>query len=155
MTQLWDVHSRLPLPEDFERRTEAVALTVGNTAYIGFGKSQDGRFLNDWWSYDGSDFTRLASNTPLEARAKAVCYVLNDRAYVGLGRSATGLLDDIWEFNPQNEDWNKVSELPKTAARRSAPVFFTLGNKGYLYSGLAEDHTVLTDFWKFTPLQTK
>lgn len=89
-------------------RHDAVAVTVGNNAYIIGGVSSTGAidktvYVFDATTYDWDDRTSFEGS----ARSLAVGYVLNDRIFVGTGQNGTSRYDDIWEFKP-NEEYDET-----------------------------------------------
>ena len=44
-----------------------------------------------------------------------------------------GMLDDLWEYNPDNDQWS--SKAPYGGSRRKGGVGFSLNGKGYLGTG--------------------
>ena len=62
------------LPTAFEARSEAVAFSLGNKAYVGTGRSVSGTLLKDFWSFDGTQWVQEAAlPAAFQARARSRC----------------------------------------------------------------------------------
>lgn len=108
------------------------------------------------------------------ARYGAVSFVIRDTAYVGTGFTPNvqsykngegsdliknGYLRDFWKLNmppvsegntQENYTWTQVQELPGDSAFRAYAVGFSIGNTGYVGTGISQDRfTLLRDFYAF------
>lgn len=95
------------------------------------------------------------------ARSGAVSFVINDVAYVGTGYNKDakgslidnfGYMKDFWKFNIPTETngnyyWTQVAEFP--GANRTLAVGFSIGNKGYVGTGISNNSTRYNDFYEF------
>ena len=101
--------SRLPLDEEDDYniiRSGAVAFTLNGKGYIAMGST--GSTRRDIWEYDPlndlwDEKTELDSDDG-SSRVDAVAFVLGSRAFITTGRNGSIRLDDIWEFQPDEED---------------------------------------------------
>ncbi len=85
-------------------RFDAVAVTVGTTAYIIGGVSSSGAIDRSVYGFDATnlvwdDLTSFEGS----ARSLAVGFSLNDRIFIGTGQNGSSRYDDVWEFKPAEE----------------------------------------------------
>jgi len=135
---------------DFEgvTRSEAVAFTIGDKAYVGTGYDGTDR-LKDFWEYDpvANDWTRKA-DFPGIARSGAVGFGTDSKGYIGTGYDEDGnKLKDFWEYDPSSDTWTQIADFGGSA--RYGAVAFTINNKGYVGTGY--DDNCLKDFWCYDP----
>lgn len=109
------------------------------------------------------------------ARVGAVSFVINDTAYVGTGFNKTivdsykneqgeqlaknGYMKDFWKLNmppvstgntQDGYTWTQVACLPGDSGYRAYGVGFSIGNIGYVGTGITFDRsTMLRDFYAF------
>ncbi len=123
-------------------RNAAVAVNIGDKIYVGLGYSStsgNSQVSDDWYEYDpATNQWTSKSNFPGTTRANAVAFVINGKAYVGLGtnydrQSRTDLYKDFYEYNPASNTWVQKANFSGTP--RDQPVYFTIGDKGYLGTG--------------------
>jgi N-acetylneuraminic acid mutarotase len=134
---------------DFEgnARTEAVAFTVGDTAYIGTGFDGSNRY-NDFWAYDPvKNFWLQRAQFPGAARNSAVGYSVGTRGYIATGFDGLNRLKDNWEYNPATNTWTRRADFGGTS--RYDAVAFGISGKGYISTGFDGGHT--KDLWEFDP----
>lgn len=136
-------------------RAGAVAMVVGNKAYMGLGYDHTSfngsiqrRYKKDWILYDPSStfFTSKAS-FPGPGRAYAKGFLLNDVPFIGFGGSlgsAAGFTD-FWKYSPSSNAWTEqqswTGTVPSSARRMNC---FSLGTTGYAILGC------LLEFKKFS-----
>ncbi|MCB9285102.1 MAG: hypothetical protein H6563_13585 [Lewinellaceae bacterium] len=95
------------LPIILNIRYGGLGLSIGDRAYLGFGKDINNIIKSDLWEYQsGSDLWTAKNGFPGTPRAKPVGFSCRGRAYVGLG-SASGNplqyladLADFYEYDP-------------------------------------------------------
>lgn len=134
---------------DFEGvgRSEAIAVTLGEKAYVGLGYDGVNR-LTDFWEYDGqSDFWRKRTSFPGTPRSSAIGFAANGKLYVGLGYDGINYLRDMWEYDPSADTWKQVSNF--IGSGRYDAIAFGIGENGYVCSGY--DGNYLKDFYRYTP----
>lgn len=88
-------------------RIGMTALVIQDTAYAGFGRSQDPltgitTYYNDFWMYDvTTDMWHQYTDLPASARFRAFGFGLDTMGYVGCGESVAATYNDTWWFNPR------------------------------------------------------
>ncbi len=134
---------------DFEgsARSDAVAFTIGNKAYIGTGYDGSDR-LTDFWEFDPqlNTWTRKA-DFPGTPRTGAVGFGTDTKGYIGTGYDGANRLSDFWEYDPVTNRWDSIAYFGGTA--RYGAVAFAVDNKGYVCSGY--DGNYLKDLWQYDP----
>ncbi|TAJ11754.1 galactose oxidase [Marinilabiliaceae bacterium JC017] len=130
-------------------RSDAVAFTVGEYAYVGTGyDGEDDERLNDFWRYDATkDYWTQVQSMPGIARNGAVAFGISTKGYVTTGYDGVNKLKDTWEYNPEANEWTQKADFP--GSERYGAVSFAIDNKGYVGTGY--DGNLLKDFWMYDP----
>ena len=139
---------------DFEGvpRSNAVAFSIGDFAYVGLGFDGD-EDLRDFWRYDPTlDFWTMVDSFPATARRAAVGFSVAGKGYVSTGFNGDleEEFQDCWAFDPEapaGSQWTRVADFPGTA--RYDAVAFTTENTAYVGSGF--DDNWLKDFYRYNP----
>jgi N-acetylneuraminic acid mutarotase len=108
------------------------------------------------------DFTISSIEVPSELkRATSFCFVLDNKAYVGCGRNEDTVLNDFWEFDPENLQWARKNNFPGIA--RVGAIASSCNGKAYVGLGYVPngdpyviknylkdfyEYSVATDSWK-------
>ncbi len=149
---------KAPLPAT--GRDHAAAFVVGQKAYVVGGTSGDGAqtvYYKEVWEYDPQfDRWTQKADMPL-AVAAGTCFVLNGVGYVGTGVLAQSpelvFSKKLFAYEPRTDTWAEKAEFPGAARFRA--VGFTLGERGYLGTGLAAivegSADVFQDMWGYDP----
>ena len=123
-------------------RPGITGFALGGKAYFGTGNnvSIDNYVVyQDFWEYDPSTNTwKQIADFPGVPRTDAISVAIDQRAYVGLGFSGIGappIHSDIWSFDPQAGNWNKVRDFPQTGSL----VGMVFSNNSNAYIGLPEN----------------
>ena len=91
---------------------------------------------------------------PPGKRVGHTSFVINGKSYVFGGFDGVSLLGDLWEYDPQTDQWTQKASLPAGMERRSA-ASFAINGKGYIVGGLAYDLNnkliSLGDLWEYDP----
>ena len=115
---------------------------------------------NDLWEYDpqSNQWTKKASLPLPKGRCSASAFVLNGKGYIVGGGQGTILnpidLGDLWEYEPQTDQWTQKASLPVGRERHFA-TSFAISGKGYVTTGVIEPkypemHTY-RDLWEYDP----
>lgn len=135
-------------------RVSAGAFSVGDKGYIGAGQEQSGMYKKDFWEYNPvtNTWTQKADIGGL-VRWQPVCFSIGNRGYMGTGWSPAapggGGLKDLWEYNPSANSWTQKADFG--GGVRASMVGFSIGQKGYAGTGLAENGVYQKDFWEYDP----
>ncbi|HOY30571.1 MAG TPA: kelch repeat-containing protein [Bacteroidales bacterium] len=86
------------------------------------------------------------------ARTGTVSFSIGTKGYIGTGWEFDGMnmaeLGDFWEFDPVSNVWIQKADFG--GAQRANAVGFSIGNKGYIGTGVSND-VKLKDFWEYDP----
>lgn len=140
-----------------DKRYGAVAFTNNNLAYVVTGYNGSGTTSNDFFSFDGTNWTPLRAianissdtyddNYTTIVRTNAVAFVINGWAYL-----TTGNNQNTWAYNISTDVWEQRTPYQKTT--RAGAVGFSLGNYGYVGTGNASG-TRTDNFSQFDPSAT-
>ena len=132
-------------------RSDAVSVSVNDIGYFGTGyNSSDDYRYNDWWKYDpdANSYTQLA-DYPLEISG-AVAFECGGDIYVGSGYDGEKRTNAFYKYSITDDLWSKIDSLPSEEARYGA-VAFTVNDKGYVGTGVAENTVYLKDFYCYDP----
>jgi N-acetylneuraminic acid mutarotase len=130
-------------------RASAIAVTIGDKAYVGLGAGGPTGVLNDFWEFDASTGSwTQKSDFPAVGRWGAIAFTVNGKAYVGTGVTVRTVHSDMYEYNPALNQWIQKSNYP--AGPRYTGMTFTIGNKAYAGGGKDSGTTYGTyDFWEY------
>ena len=139
---------------DFEGvpRSNAVAFTIGDFAYVGLGFDGEDD-LRDFWRYDPQqDFWTQVDSFPGPLRRAAVAFAVGDKGFVGTGFDSEDEEEfaDFWAFDPaapSGTQWSQVSDF--AGAARYDAVAFSDGTYGYVGTGFNDNW--LKDFYRYDP----
>lgn len=132
-------------------REGAVLFVIGDNAYFGGGKRTSTTVrLNDFWKYDSKNdaWSRIA-DFPGDGRIKATSFVYNNKAYVGLGSlgtSSTTKFNDIWEYDPEINEWKLFTTYPGTS--ENGIISIVLNDKLYVGQDEYWEYGFSTGKWR-------
>ena len=156
-TNIWT--SIADFPAESPYRYGAVALSLNNKGYVGAGYGGNaatggGNNLKDWWSYNGTGWTKEQSIGG-DKRLYAFSFVINGIGYVGGGNNNGTLPYDFWAFDGTN--WTAKRDLDDKddsdftyKISRQLAVAFTINNLGYVVTG-NDGQSVLSTCWEYDP----
>jgi N-acetylneuraminic acid mutarotase len=108
-------------------------------ALLAAGCEDDETVYGDW--VKSSDFDGVA-------RGDGVAFSIGDKGYVCGGYDGKNRLNDLWEYNSEQDYWTQKADFPGVG--RTTATAFALDNKGYVGTGYDGD-TYLNDFWQYDP----
>jgi hypothetical protein len=108
---------------------------------------------NSVWQYDPvtNAWTQLG-NFPWTLTSNAACFVIGNYAYVGTGNlniNTSSATDSLYQYDPSTNTWTQKGNFPGGA--RASATGFSIGNMGYLGTGLDINGHYLSDFWQYNP----
>jgi N-acetylneuraminic acid mutarotase len=83
-----------------------------------------------------------------EQRSAAIGFSLYGKGYFGTGASASDLRKDLWCYDPVQDSWSQMADLP--GAGRFQAFSFAIGNKGYVGEGISVPSA--DEFFEYDPL---
>lgn len=139
------------------KRSAAVAFVYNNTAYIVTG-TNNGTLVNDFWKYDGTNWTELRKITNVSTdtydddysdiiRSNASAFVMGDTAFLSTGENG-GYISKTWAYIISNDTWTRRTAFE--GASRSGAVGFAVQNRGYIACGKSSSQ-YFDDVWEFHP----
>jgi len=145
--QSWQQQANFPGLE----RDDAVAVTVGNTAYYGLGFAVGYVCKDDWWSFDKINGWQQKAAFPGAPRQYAAAASLGKYVYVFGGIDQNVLsLNDFWRYDTENDSWENLTSLPSLG--RQAPMLIALEDQ--LLVGLGRTGTTyFDDCWLYDPVK--
>ncbi|MBU0495102.1 MAG: hypothetical protein KKA73_28065 [Chloroflexi bacterium] len=108
----------------------AESTCVNGYIYTMLGQDSEGNYLFDVWKYDDENFqwVKLEDAVDMGARARAAAAVMQGKIYVSGGQNESGALDDLWSFNPVNQDWTPLADMPRAVVGHTM-----VANNDHLY----------------------
>jgi N-acetylneuraminic acid mutarotase len=135
-------------------RAYAVGFSIGNKGYIGLGLKAAASlvYYNDFWEWDQETniWTEKANFAGI-LRNDAVGFSIGNIGYIGTGSVGYfGSADskEFWEWDQASDAWTKKSDFGGTP--RGGAVGFSIGNKGYIGTGIGGN--LNKDFWEWNKL---
>jgi N-acetylneuraminic acid mutarotase len=143
-----------------EKRTGASAFVYNNIAYV-VGGTNNGTYLPDLWSYDGSadlwtrkrniindgDSSYEASYGNNITRSLGEIFLINDTAYYNTG-NYNGVIGTTWAYDIGQDLWFQKTSFE--GAVREGAVGFSVNNHGYVTTG-DNGSNFYDDTWEFFP----
>lgn len=150
ITDVWTQEDDFPGPA----RGFAIGDTWDGKAYLGFGVSATGSYLNDLWVFDPADnsWTELAS-CPCDGRTHPAFIANQGKVFVGMGGSQTGNRNDWWEYDMATDSWSQKPDFPDLP--RHHPYQFAIGD--YVYTGLGHGNNtsqgvqIFDEWYRYDP----
>ena len=135
----------------------AVGFSIGTKGYIETGINYGTLHVtNEFWEYDpATDKWAEKSSVPGDyGRSCAVGFSIGTKGYIGTGynwqvHTSLSYYKDFWEWDQTTDVWTKKADFPGNA--RSFAVGFSIGNKGYIGTGLSYDtaESYYQDLWEW------
>ena len=136
-------------------RAAAVGFSIGNKGYIGTGGGDGAPYPKDFWEWDQATdvWTKKADFAGI-AREGAVGFSIGNKGYIGTGFNRNNIstplnLKDIWEWDQMTDVWTRKADLNGDA--RDSAIGVSIGNRGYIGTGLGGITNYLQDFWEYDP----
>jgi N-acetylneuraminic acid mutarotase len=132
-------------------RNAAVGFSVAGMGYVATG--YDGtQPLSDCWQYDpvNNSWSQKASlNDGIKGypRYDAVGFGIGNFGYVTTGYNGSTWLEDLWQYDPEKDEWIQRRGLGKKRSSASCMVF---SDRAYIFGG-SNNGKLLSDGWVFDP----
>jgi N-acetylneuraminic acid mutarotase len=138
-------------------RCQAVAFSIGPFGYAAGGQESlsppDFKVRKDFLRYDPGTNTWSSLPDLPQPITEAIVFTIGGKAFLTTGRDSLESLpiDKIYVWDTTTGIWEVQGILPESLKRIRA-VGFSIGNKGYLATGLsAGKNQVLNDLWEYDP----
>jgi N-acetylneuraminic acid mutarotase len=139
------------------KRQNAASFVINGKAYICTG-TDNGGYLDDFWNFDGTNWTKLRpiSNTSSESydddynivRSNAVGFASSTHGYIAMGYNSS-VLKTVWEYDYINDLWSQKTSFEGT--ERMNAVSFSIGDRLFVTTGENGSSYVFDDLWEFKP----
>ncbi len=141
------------------KRTQAIAFTIGDIAYIGCGQNETGIYKKDFWSMsltvDEEVSWARKREFPGTARIEAVGMNIGEMGFIGTGLDADSLRSDYWRYNPFVNDWDERAKFlgkPRMEAMGIGLEYAPDDFRGFLGLGVGPDiQDYYLDLWEYRP----
>lgn len=130
---------------------DGTGFVVGKTAYFGTG-------LNSWWSSEKSFYalnlenetwTEVASMPDGKERQYALGFSdAHNKGYVFGGYNGTTFLNDLWSFDPAENEWTELASLPSIG--RSGMSCFVINDTAYILGGKTSFDAAINEVWAYS-----
>ena len=133
-----------------EKCRNTTSFVIGKKAYIVSGEGS----ADDVWEFDPATGFTAKRDIDKEnrwedvQRSEAVSFVINGKGYIATGKN-TSYTNEVWEYNPENDDWYEKTSLEYEVGTREGAVGFSLNNRGFIATGQAGNY--LSNMWEFNP----
>nr|WP_239057065.1 kelch repeat-containing protein [Paludibacter sp. 221] len=142
-------------------RSSSTVVSVGEKAYVLFGRNSSGTYKNDCWQYDSqqNSWTKKSS-CPGFPRVKPVSFELNGKIYTGLGYYPLAVsssmylyndslyLKDFWMYDPSTDIWERKVDIPLKGTDACSGFIYD----GEIYVGMGFHGLSFGHEWcKYTP----
>lgn len=138
----------------FNERYEMACFAVNSKVYLGIGRFEDGSLSNEWFEFNPlNNQTIQKQNVPFPERYYTAHLTCNGKGYLSTGMcSIPGIpqefSNNIWEYNPENDSWLQLAEIPSSIKRRGAA--YTCNQQNiFIINGLSETNQRIKEVWSF------
>ena len=125
-----------------------VTLPDGRILLFG-GQNLEADLLNDLYAFADSDWRPITATNPPPPRRDHSAWVRGSQMYVYGGYGENGLLNDLWVYDPEPNEWHQVEVTgPVPSARRGQSVTPQSNGSAILFGGVRADGFILNDLWR-------
>ena len=135
-----------------DKKGNAFAFVIGDKAYVGGGIS-NGVLSEDFYSFDGKDWTKEASlrtDNYDARRVNASSFAIGNNGYVVSGRTSSGFSSTVWKYDSSAKTWSDGSQ--SFPSSRENAIGFEIDGKGFISTGSASS-SYFYDTYVFTPVR--
>lgn len=134
------------------KRRNVASFVLNGTAYVGLG-TDNSTANKDMWEYNQTTdtWTKMNSEHPGDNHLAPASFVIENTAYIGTGFliGAGIYYPDFRTYTPDTDEWTDINSFDSAA--RYLSVSFSIGDKGYIGTGITEENISLRDFWEYDP----
>lgn len=149
-TDTWTEKGNFP---GLGRTERPVSFAIDDKGYVAIGADDFGTYSNSLWQYNHTtDTWQEKAPFPGQGRGVAVSFVIDGKAYIGAGVyydiQGQHILSDFWKYDPQEDLWTQIADIPIPLA---ASVAFSAAGKGFVGSGGNQDTPQRNEFYSYDP----
>jgi N-acetylneuraminic acid mutarotase len=150
LNSTWNTAASLPI---WQERQYASAFSYQEQGYILGGENCNGYYFKTFWRYAPlTDTWEPMPEFPGEGRAGAQHFVIGSDLYWVGGRNESGILNEVWCFHFNSNQWEQLANLPFNGIWRG--VGFANQTNGFVAGGRTDDANQTgwnTDTWLYDP----
>jgi len=152
-TDLSGTDSAFPgTPRSFGYGVASTSDCGNSRVYLGFGASEGGQRLTDWWEFDMSNHNwKQLTDFPGEGRRHPAMNFVEPigEIHVGLGDGYFGNYNDYWTYNIENDEWRQLDDFP--SSKRHHPFYFAIETDSYVGLGHSDggDPFIERDWYRY------
>lgn len=141
-----------PLPAGTETRNHPITFSIGKYGYYLTGYGITENVLKDFYRFDSEteEWEQLPDFPGLE-RGFAYGVAYEGKAYVGFGLWFQGqsgaYLNDLWEYDPETEEWTQLESCPCEGRRH--PALVAANGKVFVGMGDNQQSGNMNDWWEY------
>jgi len=143
--QSWVQISDFPNTE----RDDGISFVIGNKAFCGTGVKTGFIACNDMYSFDLNTETWETINSLPSGmeRQYAEGFSFNDYGFVFGGINGNTFFNDLWMYNPVNNNWQSKTPLPDEA--RMGVSSFVINDTAYIIGGRTSTALSISEMWAY------
>ncbi|MDB5120020.1 MAG: type sorting protein [Sphingobacteriales bacterium] len=131
--------------------------TSNALGYVGFqiaGKMYVGDIGNFFYEFDPATDTWTKKAAPPTKRQERVAFGIGNYGYIGLGHLLGCRTRQFFKYNPLTNTWSSIADCPVEPGEEGS-VAFSIGNKGYVLGGYADNKIAFYEYNPDTDVWTK
>lgn len=136
------------LPGNASDRNHPVTFAIDGVGYLATGGDNfSNNYNNDVYKFIAGANTWVELN-PFPGSARSFAYGVSHegKGYLGFGFNGASALRDLWEYDPENDEWTQLATCPCEARLHPAMI----ANNGEIHVGLGGGNGNLKDWWVYT-----
>lgn len=130
-------------------RDDGTSFVIGHKAYCGTGLTQGWTAQRDFYVLDMyTDVWGAIAPLPTgNERQYAVGFSANGKGYVFGGVNGNKYFNDVWEYTPTSNSWQKKTSLPTSG--RFGAACFVMNDIAYVIGGKTSDGKYIKEVWAY------
>ncbi|HEY8934786.1 MAG TPA: IPT/TIG domain-containing protein [Cyclobacteriaceae bacterium] len=134
-TDIWSMNSGAPYEESLDHTPDCLVQSTSTHGYLIIG--------TDVWQYTPETNTWSSVSTSSGSGTFNFTFSIDDNLYIG-----STLSQNFYLYKPTLDTW---VEKANVSIQRINPIYFSLGENGYMGMGMSTSMTALNDFTEFIP----
>jgi N-acetylneuraminic acid mutarotase len=127
---------------------DGTSFVIGDKAYCGSGIVSWFAIQRDFYAFDlnSESWSNVAAMPQGEGRQYANGFASDSFGFV-FGGYNNNFLNDLWRYNPQNDQWLEMTSLPDSG--RSGAASFVIDSIAYIIGGKNDSSQALNEVWAY------
>ncbi len=148
LSDKWSLLGNMQKFINYDEWSKAAGFVINDNIYLCGGYARNYYYgysgYKKTWRFDvATDQWTQLSDFPIEMEAPAG-FSINGKGYIGAGSSNGQGKSDFYEYDPVNDIWSRIADLPVKGS--IGPVEVVIGGKAYISANNN------TEIWEFDPL---